>query len=329
MIHADAGPFEGWGHLRESIEIARALRDRGTQCLLALPSEQPEAQREVQDAGFAVALVPASDWQQGSFPARLMAVVEEQYATMVISDLVHVNAGYAQAMDQAKIKWATVTEIADEEVANINFNLCTSPEYVPLNSSYRKPASHVVRDNIRQILICYGGSDPRNVTGKTLNWLRAGLDTKELDASISVVVVLGPLFTEAETILKQANEFPVDVVVRESILPAELADAAALSDIAITTSGGTMYEFSALGLPCVVVPILPKHVINAQVLERRGVVLRTDLHDRISALDLISAIQQLGPREKRAAMSYAAQHEIDGMGAARIADRLAEEWGLE
>ena len=37
LVHADAGLREGWGHLRESFEIAKALRERAVDCLMVLP----------------------------------------------------------------------------------------------------------------------------------------------------------------------------------------------------------------------------------------------------------------------------------------------------
>ena len=77
IIHADAGPLEGWGHLRESLEIAKALRARGADCLLVLPSGSPQASVEAEAQDFDVVTIPARDWQSGGPPDTLQRLINE------------------------------------------------------------------------------------------------------------------------------------------------------------------------------------------------------------------------------------------------------------
>lgn len=328
LIHADAGTLEGWGHLRESLAVARALRDRGGRCVLILPEGISAAHEEARADGFEVIAIPPLGWQQGQSPEQILGIFNSDPRAALVSDLVKVSPAYGSAIAESTHRWATITELPEDELAPINFNISKSPEYVPLNAAYRQAAAHVIQDGIRQVLVCFGGSDPRNVTGRTLDWIRGTIEKGRLPGFARVIVVLGPLFADDESVRAKAADYPVEVDLRRSLTPTELAHAASESDIAITTSGGTMYEFCALGVPCVVVPILPKHIVNAKVLEERQVVLLTRQYDQVTAKEMAMAIEHISPRQMRANLSQAAQREIDGMGASRIADRLVKEWGI-
>jgi spore coat polysaccharide biosynthesis predicted glycosyltransferase SpsG len=328
FIHADAGTLEGWGHLRESLEVARALRDRGGHCVLVLPEGVPAAQEEARASGFEVIAIPISDWQENQSPEQILRVLESDPRAALVSDLVKLTPAYGNAIIESNHRWATITELVEDELAPINFNISKSPEYVPLSAPYRQASVHVIQDRVRQVLVCFGGSDPLNVTGKALEWIRTAIENGSLPSVCRIVVVLGPLFADHESVCATAAGYPVEVDLRMSLTPSELAHAASESDIAITTSGGTMYEFCALGVPCVVVPVLPKHISNAKVLEERQVILLTRQLDHVNVEEFTRSIDHISSGPMRARISLAAQREIDGMGASRIADHLAKEWGV-
>lgn len=328
LVHADAGRAEGWGHLRESIEVASQLRDAGARCILVVPSEPASALTEAEKNDFEAIAIPSSDWQSGRRPDLLAALFNRFHATHLVCNLVTLSVAYQGTINEVAESWACVTELSEEELAPISFNVSRAPEFMPLGADYRHATEHVIRDTITQILVCYGGSDPQNITGRTLDWLRHSIVNGDLPHATKIVAVMGSLFDQHEEVIEAAKQLPIDVALRIAIQPSELAESARQSDIAITTSGGTMYEFSALGLPCIVVPILPKHVKNAEILASRGIVHCTRIHSDVSEDDFRSAIRWVSAPHVRAKMSAAGQHAINGTGASRIAERLIEEWQI-
>lgn len=328
IIHADAGPLEGWGHLRESLEIAKALRTRGADCLLVVPSGSPQASVEAEAEGFDVVKIPAKDWQSGGPPDTLQRLIEAIDASFLVCDLVRVGARYTDSIGSVCSSWAVVTELVEDEVGAINFNIGQSPEYMPLDDAYQNAGRRATRPSIQRVLISYGGSDPRNITTATLEMLRPAIGPSGPLHGVEIVVILGPLFEHTDAVQTVAASYPATVDIVGPLTAAEMALTVAGSDIAITTAGGTMYEFCALGLPSLVVPIVEKHDTNARVLEKRGIVVRANMHDQLTAEEIKDAVVRLAPEQTRAAMSAAAQREIDGKGAARIASRLCDEWGI-
>ena len=320
--------MEGWGHLRESLEVAKGLRIAGAECLLVLPSETPLAAEEAEAEGFDVIKIPALDWQSDGRPVKLARLLDAVSATHVVSDLVRVGEGYASMVADACDAWAVITELDEDERGAVNFNVGQSPEFIPLDRAYRNAAARVTRESVQRVLINYGGSDPRNLTAQTLEFLRPAFAAKTLPTTIEVVAVLGPLFDHGDAVRAIAASYPVSVDVVGPLVPAEMALTVAGSDIAITTAGGTMYEFCALGLPCIVVPDHDKQVANAQVLADRGAVIATSQLAKLTGDELVGAVHGLLAVESREALTARAQQEIDGKGAERVADRLRIEWGI-
>ena len=329
VFHADVGRAEGWGHLRECLSVAAALRERGVGSAFVLPAENGVAKKEVERQGYASHGLPASTWQgdDGSLD-DLGELLKEIGASHVVADLMTASPQYAEAMARVAPQWATITELEDEERAALSFNISRDPEYMPLDGVYRGRPARVATERLSEMLVCFGGSDPKNVTGLVLEQLRYGFEVCALPSDVHVTAVLGPLFEHGAVIRAMPASYPVGLTVAGPLEPPELAACALEADVAVTTGGGTMYEFCALGLPSIVVPIFEKQEANARVLERTGAVALTSSVDRLSAGELIDAVSALHSSEARQAMADAAQAAIDGRGAERIAERLVSEWGL-
>jgi spore coat polysaccharide biosynthesis predicted glycosyltransferase SpsG len=326
-VHADAGAEEGWGHLRESLEVAKELRAAGADCLLILPSGTPEATDEAEAEGFDVVKIPAADWQSADAPTRLPRLLATVGAKHLVSDLVSVSESYAIAIRHVCNAWSVITELREDERGDVNFNVGQSPEFMPLDRVYRAAPARATRESVQRILVNYGGSDPRNITAQTLLVLRPAFASGALPP-VEIVVVLGPLFEQGDTVRAIAASYPTPVEVVGPLTPAEMALTVAGSDIAITTAGGTMYEFCALGLPSIVVPDHDKQVENAKVLSDQGAVIATSQLSALTDEELANAVRGLLSVEARDALSARAQAAIDGKGSVRIADRLRIEWGI-
>lgn len=327
LLHADVGRDVGWGHFRECLSIGEALRARGVAAALLVPPGIPEADAEARRLGFAVEHLPEAAWKEAG-SLGLVAHLRARGPTYLVSDLFTLTAGYAAAVRPAVSGFANVTELSDEEHAPLNFNICREPRYMPLHARWRDAPQREVRDAVREVLVCFGGADPKNVTGLVLEMLRQGFERGDLPRTFAIRTVVGPLFEHGDAVRALAGSFPVPLEVEGPVDPEALVERARSADLAITTGGGTMYEYCAQGTPSVVVPILDKMDRNAEVLERVGAVVRLARCDLLRAADLVAATRDLLPATGRRELSTAAQRAVDGRGAERIADALEKEWKL-
>ena len=87
-----------------------------------------------------------------------------------------------------------------------------------------------------------------------------------------------------------------------------------------------MYEFCALGVPSIIIPILDKMEKNASFYKKKGSIILLGRSDKISANDLISAIKYLYPKIVRKKIGTKAKLTIDGLGVERICEEIEKVW---
>ncbi len=329
LLHADVGQKEGWGHFRECLAVARALEGRGIKIGFLIPSESHAAQKYVEEQGYPVNTLPALSWQNSKVSKEFLGLIDEKKKRFVVANLVEVSNQYAKVMSRATQGWAVITEHTDQERAPVNFNISVNPELIPLDKAFCGSPPRVVREAVCELLVCFGGADPKNICGLVIEMLRQGFETETLPNEIRVTAVLGPLFRHVAVVQTMKATYPALLDVIGPLDSRELAEVATRADLAITTGGDTMYEFCALGLPSIVVPVLEKMEANAKVLSEKGAVWQTARVDHLTPQELNGAINRLLDNRYRHAMARAAQDAVDGRGAERIVARLVAEWELE
>lgn len=315
ILHADVGREEGWGHFRELLSVATILRARGIESTFAVPTSAKQARQELKKERYAA--LPADRYRQWA------------PGCCVVSDLIRYPADYVRFIRKEAVGWAIITEHEYEELASINFNICREPEFMPLHGQYRDCPPKKINDDLKKIFVCFGGADPKNTTGLVLEFLRQGFERAQLPRDVSLTVLLGPLFEHASAVKAMIKTYPVPMKVSGPVGPKIVARMALESDLTLTTGGGTMYEFCALGVPSIIIPILDKMDANARVVEKRLAVVRTPRVDRLSAEELIGTIKPFWSAKRRKVISRRSQKAIDGRGAERIADKLLKAWRLK
>lgn len=328
IFHVDVGRNEGLGHLTECLSVAAVLKQKGVSSGFLLPLGSDEAHQSVVEHGYSVFTLAASTWQTPVLLPKFSAFIHKLKSKFLVSNLVNIIPEYSEIVLRTTPTWAVITEHTNQEHALLNFNTSKSPQYMPLHRTFcNRPLRHI-RTNAHRLLICFGGSDPFNVSGFVLEMLRQEFERKQLSTEWKLTVILGSLFEYGKLLKSIMATYPVDLECFGPVSPNNLVELALESDVGITAGGGIMYEFCALGLPTIVVPVLDKMEENAKVLEKYGAVICTARADRVSAQSLGNTIRDLSDLEKRQPMSKSAQCLIDGNGAERIANRLIEEWIL-
>lgn len=324
VFHTDAGSEAGMGHMQECLSVAEALIRPGIEIAFIVPKESERAQKVVDARGYDVYPVPEKDWQHGK--AILTEEIVKEKAAFVVTNLVACHESYADLIGRAAKGWATITEHREEELAPTNFNICLSPELVPLSQVWRGAAATKIRQSVSNILINFGGSDPRNITALSLELLRQGLERSNIYQEFSIDVVLGPLFEHSGMINALSKSYPRRVNVHGPLDQEELCQLALAADLAVTAGGGTMYEFCSIGLPCIVLPVLDKNRLNADVLASRGAVLLTERVDHLTAARFVSSLGSMLGQPRRKQYSKNARRAVDGFGSERIATELMQQW---
>jgi UDP-2,4-diacetamido-2,4,6-trideoxy-beta-L-altropyranose hydrolase len=180
-----------------------------------------------------------------------------------------------------------------------------SPEYAQLHPLVPP------RTELRRVLVFFGGVDPDNLTGRTLEALQA----PEL-AELAVDVVLGSQSPHRQVVAEVVARRPHTTLHRPL---SSLAGLITRADLAIGAGGATTWERACLGLPSMLVTIADNQLPFAQALDQAGKVQLLGSAAAVSAeqirLALMAALQQRWPRASGQDLS-------DGWGAGRVATAL-------
>jgi len=165
-------------------------------------------------------------------------------------------------------------------------------------------------------MVGFGGVDAANATGTVLDVLHHC----DLPADLRICVVMGSQAPALGAVSNRAARMrhPTDVLVDVENMAALMADA----DLAIGAAGGTAWERCCLGLPTLLVVLAANQEAGARALQAQGAALLLGEPSSIEQA-LPKAIQQCGRMDVLSALSAAAAGVTDGIGVARVLERMA------
>ena len=173
--------------------------------------------------------------------------------------------------------------------------------------------------SVKNVLITFGGADPRNNTRKAIDILNS-LSGQRLN----ITIILGYVFRKEleSAALKQLTKGPHIYTVKNKVL--NMADLMAKTDLAFCGAGTTMMELLTVGCPVIVLPQNEQEADLAKKLERKGSLLLIDhsVPVSIARKKVASLLLDYPARKKLAAIGRSL---FDGRGKQRIKNVILEE----
>jgi UDP-2,4-diacetamido-2,4,6-trideoxy-beta-L-altropyranose hydrolase len=192
------------------------------------------------------------------------------------------------------------------------------PDYALLHPAYAELHQHTAprRGAIRRILVFFGGADSANLTDRAIDaFVAVGRPDMHMD------VVLGASSRHREAIGQKAKEH-ANISLHTS-LPS-LAKLMSQADLAMGAGGVTHWERLCLGLPCLVVTLSDNQLAASQELHRLGLVDLLGHHDAVDALAMTQALKARLDQGLPEEWSKRCMARVDGGGANRVRDALAD-----
>ena len=133
------------------------------------------------------------------------------------------------------------------------------PEYALLHPAFfQQPAR--LRDEVRRVLVAFGGGDAGNLT-------RLALEALD-DAGVKIDVVLGTAYPHVESLA--AWRAARHIVFHQNLDQVELAALMARADAAVAAGGGMSLELCAVGVPTLLAAIADNQVQPCEAFAKRG-----------------------------------------------------------
>ena len=187
--------------------------------------------------------------------------------------------------------------------------------YTPLREQFQNQSVEL-RDQIQNILVTTGGSDPYKFTESISSFL---ISEK---FSVDIHIVVGRLFQNIETLEALSIKYP-HVHLHQNIK--DMASLMKQCDFAISAAGTTLYELCALGIPTISFTFADNQMIMAETFHETGAIpYMGDLRESSSICDKIYHHLEniINHPNLLQSQQQKMQYIVDGNGSIKIAEAL-------
>ena len=323
VFRVDGGAQIGMGHVYRSLAIAGELRSISTADVQFLMSaEHPEGVKEVSSAGYTVRVISS-----GGVDGVLEAI-QEYSPNIVVNDGPFLEKDYLEAL--AKLGASTVNLVDSlediEKPAEMTSMIIATmhadqleleeyyggPEFAILRESFAG-RTRSIREQARDVVVSFGGSDPQ---GLTLKVLRA-LD--ELGGELIVKTILGPAFSYKQELDRLVPQLRFQPVLLENV--EHMAEILSGADLVLCAGGMTVYEIAALGTPGIVLCQNAKEKRRMEMFSKFESIVHLGLGTEVEEEQIRETAQALLSNvARRRALSEAGRKLVDAKGAQRAAE---------
>ncbi|MGM9489813.1 UDP-2,4-diacetamido-2,4,6-trideoxy-beta-L-altropyranose hydrolase [Ideonella sp. YS5] len=357
-FRVDASERIGSGHLVRCATLADALRQRGAEVLFlcrALPPAWGEwlasqgwpwadlgpasktCSAEAGDPGHAHWL--GTDWQtDAAETARVLG--DERWDALVV-DHYALDARWERRLRANALRLLAIDDLADrthdvdllldpnlyDDMAHRYVGLVPpgtrqllGPRFALLRPEFAaaRQAMAPRGDEVKRVLVFFGGFDARNATGRVLEALdelrRSGIAPFAVDA---VIGALHPAREALSAFCRGREGWTCHVQTDR------MAELMARADVAVGAGGGATWERCALGLPTLAVAQADNQVEQVATAARAGLLCAPQLRDEASVAAWRIPIEALWfDPVRRARVGSAGVALVDGLGARRVAQHL-------
>jgi spore coat polysaccharide biosynthesis protein SpsF len=331
LISCDGGGLHGYGHMKRSLTLGRALRDREGFGVAFVLNGDNEAGKTLRAAGFETTILSVH-----SKANTLVALIARKNPDILVCDA-RENLGRAHLTRlAAKIPvTAVIDDSSDRRLAASHAYFPPVPQVKKLSWTGARTTvragwewallgldpSRVVargpRDETRPlVIVSMGGSDPLDLTRL------AACALSKITAPLRARFVIGPGFRNTQRLSREIEAMSPHF---EAVQGApDLAPEFAAADLALVSFGVTAYELAALGVPALYITLTDDHSLSASAFAEAGMGIVLGLGRVVRAEDIARAVWKLSLDEpRRRDMRAAGLNTVDGMAASRIAADLA------
>lgn len=331
LIRVDGGRLYGisLGHVFRCLALAKVLKKNHHAQVTFIMKDYADGVAVVKNHGFQVQTISCDIGNDEE-----ISIIEQCSGDVVVFDLIDIGEKHTGRLLGKVKRVIAIDDMGNKKIEAdviVNGSMVTrfhsyppsgkpmtyyvGPQYCVLGEEFENIPPREVREEVENILVSMGGSDPTGLTAK----IAGQLASQTVSGIINLI--LGPAFNgekEINAIIeKSRNRFMVYRNV------SSMAEMMLQADVAISAGGRTVYELAATGTPSLVIPSAPHEMVFMDALMR--------LRENFCVLasierpgDIVHNLALLQDRDRRTVMSRHGQTLIDGKGYKRVAEIVVQ-----
>jgi len=338
IFRCDAGhsPEIGTGHIARSKTLANSLVNNdllNTEDIFFYTRDDPDfslGQKYLKGSGLQYQVFPRNSLEANS--TSELEILANSSASIIFMDRLETSSGLVKGLLESGKKVVTFDDYGPGRVhsdlaisaifddVEISNNLVKGYEYLILSRKTYHPKQ--IRSQIKKIVATFGGIDARDLCSFFLQ------NSLVISNLCSVDIVLGRC---EESVLKNYLRFIESNNLKDRfniyVSPSNYHEIIAEADLAITSGGLSIFEFSAYGIPSIALPQYEHQLRTIKNLGDAGICLPGTDNMNLSNEKFRDCIGKLTDDVNyRQSMAMEARKRIDGEGVQRITTLLKDKF---
>lgn len=329
-IRADMNQTIATGHVMRCLSIADAAKKSGKEVTFLLADDN--GCRLIASRGYRY-IVLGTDWREmeSEIPALEKILRHEQFDRLLV-DSYQVTPHYLSWLSE-HVKTAYLDDVNAFHYP-VDTLICYAPyypkfhwegnyphtrlllgtQYVPLRAPYLDAPQKEIREEVQNLLLLSGGTDPLNTLPKLLAVLA--------DSGYQKITAICGMYYPGYEDLCAKYRYNPHVVLHRSVN--DLWNYMKEADVTISAGGSTLYELCALGVPTISFSIADNQLDNVTQFAAQGIIpYAGDVRTHNVSGKVIQFLDEYRhDKSLRSRRSAAMQALVDGKGAERIVREL-------
>jgi CMP-N-acetylneuraminic acid synthetase/spore coat polysaccharide biosynthesis predicted glycosyltransferase SpsG len=245
IIRVDGYEQIGLGHIYRSLTLANNIMDH--EVIFLMDNRHKLGINIIRNQNFKVV----------TFEKDPIPIICENNPDIVINDILDTNKEYILSLKELGLKVFNFEDLGSgAEFADGVFNALypgsvpsgnfhTGENFYCARNEFINVEPKKVSQSVENVLITFGGTDPNNLTLKTLNAI------SKSNYNFKITIILGPGYSNEEILFDNINNINKDIEVFRSVK--NIADFMKKADIIFSSAGRTMYEIAMIGTPSIII----------------------------------------------------------------------------
>lgn len=328
LIVADGSKEIGLGHIVRTLTLANELKNYYTD-ILFITKKNESSISLIKDEDYPLILLNEKLNEKEELE-EIVKIINTKKMDIVILDKLTISKEYYDNIKLQNTFLVSLDNIRDISInadliinggiyANEYFNtkqknVLLGEKYFILRRQFIGHKKRIINENITNILISMGGSDPLNITYSIVQELL------KIKKEYLLNVIIGNAYLHESKLIELSMRNKNLNLIKNTDQMARLMKN---SDVAITSGGLTLYELAATGTPAMIIQQADNQILPTKYFEKYGSVIdlgngrclnKERMLDKLSYLDRNKNI--------RLKMAEEGMTLIDGFGAIRSAEAI-------